>query len=199
MFYRRVVFPTKKLNMDRYKLLPNELTELFDRFQQGDSDAFKILYDLHFPRLFLIIETYVGQRELAEDIMSNAFIKLYERRAGIRELEHVYGFLFVVARNEAIEHYRNQRRQRVARKEQEQLVDREYHDPRETERERDRWMAKIQNLVELLPPARRKIFRLHFFDGLTIREIANQLKLTETTVRNQRNRALIFLRQAFLL
>jgi RNA polymerase sigma-70 factor (ECF subfamily) len=87
----------------------------------------------------------------------------------------------------------------VAHKEQEQLVDREYHDPRETELERDRWMAKIQNLVELLPPARRKIFRLHFFEGLSIREIANRLKLTETTVRNQRNRALVFLRQAFLL
>jgi RNA polymerase sigma-70 factor (ECF subfamily) len=185
--------------MDRSHLLPDEPTELFDRFQQGDGDAFKILYDLHFPRLYLIIHVYVGQRELAEDMVTNAFIKLYERRAGIREPGHIYGFLFVVARNEAIQHYRDQRRQRVARKEQEQLVDREYHDPHEPERERERWMAKIQHLIELLPPARRKIFRLHFFDGLTIREIANQLKLTETTVRNQRNRALIFLRQAFLL
>jgi RNA polymerase sigma factor (sigma-70 family) len=57
----------------------------------------------------------------------------------------------------------------------------------------------MYQLVDLLPPARRKIFRLHFFDGLSIREIANQLDLNEVTVRNQRNRALIFLRQAFLL
>jgi RNA polymerase sigma-70 factor (family 1) len=189
----------KTLFMDQNNLLPNESAELFNRFQQGDGNAFKLLYDEHFPRLYLIIQMYVGQRELAEDIVTNAFIKLYERRAGIREPGHVYGFLFVVARNEAIQHYRNRRRQRVAQNEQEPLVDREYHDPHEPERERDRWMAKILNLIELLPPARRKIFRLHFFDGLTVREIANQLKLSETTVRNQRSRALVFLRQAFLL
>jgi RNA polymerase sigma-70 factor (ECF subfamily) len=181
------------------RLLHDNSTELFHRFQQGDESAFKIFYDRYFPRLCLIIGAYVDQQEAVEDIVSNSFIKLYENRAGIKEPGHIYAFLFVVAKNEAIGYLRKLRRQRVAHKEQEQLVDREYHDPRETELERDRWMAKIQNLVELLPPARRKIFRLHFFEGLSIREIANRLKLTETTVRNQRNRALVFLRQAFLL
>jgi RNA polymerase sigma-70 factor (ECF subfamily) len=185
--------------MNLNHLLHDNATELFHRFQEGDGEAFKVLYDRHFPRLCLIIGAYVEQREVVEDIVTNAFIKLYDHRAGIKEPGHIYAFLFVVAKNEAIGHLRLQRRQRKGRAMQEQLVDREYHDPRETELERDRWMAKIQNLVELLPPARKKIFRLHFFEGLSIREIANQLNLTETTVRNQRNRALIFLRQAFLL
>jgi RNA polymerase sigma-70 factor (ECF subfamily) len=179
-------------------------TELFDHFKRGDPEAFRIVYDLHFSRLFLIIQDHVGQRELAEDIVANAFIKLFERRVKIRELDHIYAFLYVVARNEAISHFRAQRRHRVARVDvarvdEDQLVDTEYHDPREAERESDRWLTKMYQLVDLLPPARRKIFRLHFFDGLSIREIANQLDLNEVTVRNQRNRALIFLRQAFLL
>ena len=173
--------------------------DLFHRFQQGDSKAFKVIYYRHFGRLFLIVRYFVGRDQDAEDIVSNAFIKLYDSRARIRELEHIYPFLFRVARNEAITHFRIMRRRRQAPLDGEQLVDREYHDPRETELERDRWMMKIQNLIELLPLKRRKIFRLHFFDGLTVREIANQLKLTETTVRNQNNRALKFLRQAFLL
>jgi RNA polymerase sigma-70 factor (family 1) len=172
---------------------------LFNRFKQGDPDAFKVIYDLHFTRLFLVIRDHVGQKELAEDIVSNAFMKLYDRREKIRDEGHVYPFLFVVARNESISHFRSRRRWRLTRVDDDQLVDTEYHDPRETELESDRWMTKIQQLVDLLPPARRKIFRLHFFEGLTIREIANRLNLTETTVRNQRNRALIFLRQAFLL
>lgn len=200
MFYTGVVPVFNTLLMDKNNhLLPFEPNDLFYRFQQGDNNAFKIVYDQHFSRLFLIVRYYVGRDDVAEDIVSNAFIKLFDSRARIRDLDHVYRFLFTVARNEAISHFRAMRRRRQAPLDEEQLVDREYHDSRETELERDRWMMKIQNLVELLPPKRRKIFRLHFFDGLTVREIANQLKLTETTVRNQNNRALKFLRQAFLL
>jgi RNA polymerase sigma-70 factor (ECF subfamily) len=179
--------------------MQQDSTLLFDRFQQGDGCAFKVFYDLYFPRLCLIIGAYVDQEEVVEDIVSNSFIKLYEHRAGIKEPDHIYAFLFVVAKNEAIGHLRKQRRQRVTRAVQEQLTDREYRDPREAELEWERWTLKLHELIELLPPARRKIVRLHFFEGLSIREIANQLDLSETTVRNQRNRALIFLRQTFLL
>ncbi len=185
--------------MKQNSLLSIDPTELFLRFQQGDASAFKLLYQQHFPRIFRIIQHYVDQRDVVEDIVSNAFVKLYERRAAMRESDHIYSFLFVVARNEAIGYLRTQRRLRVARAVQERTVDREYLDPRDAEAEWERWTTKIRELMELLPPARRQIFRLHFVEGLSIREIAIQLDLTERTVRNQRNRALIFLRQSFPL
>jgi RNA polymerase sigma-70 factor (family 1) len=172
-------------------------TLLFERFRQGDGSAFKVIYDRYFPMLFLIIREYVGQLDVAEDIVTNAFIKLYDRRAKIKDAGHTYAFLYVVARNEAIGYYREQKRQRAVHQAQERLVNSEYYDPLETELERDQWLLQIRQLAGQLPPARRKIFQLHFFEGLSIREIANRLNLTETTVRNQRNRALNFLRQAF--
>jgi RNA polymerase sigma-70 factor (family 1) len=172
---------------------------LFERFQQGDPGAFKVLYARYFPMLYLTILKYVEREDITEDIVANAFIKLFDRRATIRDSDHVYAFLYVAARNEAVDYHRDLRRQRAARKDQEQLADREYHDPREAELERERWMVKILEAIELLPPARRKIFHLHYFKALSIREIANRLDLKETTVRNQRNRALIFLRESFFL
>jgi RNA polymerase sigma-70 factor (family 1) len=174
-------------------------TFAFERFRQGDGSAFKIYYDHYFPMLFVVIRDYVGRSDIAEDIVSNAFMKLYDRRSRIRDAEHVYGFLFVVARNEAVGHHRDQERRRAVSEAQALLVDREYHDPLEAELERDAWMEKIRQLVEELPPARKLIFGLYFFEQLSVREIANRLNLTETTVRNQRNRALSFLRQAFFL
>jgi RNA polymerase sigma-70 factor (family 1) len=183
--------------MNKKILLSIEPIELFRRFQEGDAAAFKVFYVRHFARLCLIIREYVDQRDVLEDIVTYAFLKLYERRESIKDPDHIYGFLFVVAKHEAIGHLRTQRRQRVTRAVQEQLADREYQDPSEAEREWEEWTARIHELIELLPPARKRIFKLHFTDGLSIREIANQLNLTETTVRNQRNRALIFLRGSF--
>ena len=181
--------------MSQYELLHNDPGVLFQHFQEGDDYAFNILYRQYSARLYAIIHGFVGQRELAEDIVANAFAKLYTGRAGIGDPEHIYGFLFVVARNEAVGHLRNQKRQRLAKEEQVHLAETEYSDPLEAELDRAESMGRIAQLVEQLPPARQHIFKLHFFEGLTVREIANQLKLTETTVRNQRNRALIFLRE----
>ncbi len=172
---------------------------IFERFQQGDRSAFNYFYDRYFPRLFLIIREYVGRDDAAEDIVSNAFIKLYDRRTRIREAEHVYGFLFVVARNKAVEYRRDQKRWRGVSADLEVLADREYQDPLEAEVEGNVRMLKIRRLVDELPPARKLIFELHFFKGLSVREIANQLNLTEITIRNQRNRALSYLRQGFLV
>lgn len=177
----------------------SEPTFLFDRFRQGDGSALKVLYDRYFPMLYLTILKYVEREDVTQDVVTNAFIKLYDRRATIKDADHVYAFLYVAARNEAVDYQRDLRRQRAARNEQAQLADREYHDPREAELEREEWMVKILQAVELLPPARRTIFRMHYFEGFSVREIANRLNLTETTVRNQRNRALIFLRQTFFL
>jgi len=172
---------------------------LFERFRQGDERAFKVLYDRYSGILFATVRAIVRQQDVAEDVVANAFIKLYECRMRMRDGNHVQGFLFVTARNEAVVYYRDQKRQRVARVDQEVLLEREYHDPVEAELEMERWMTKVRALVREMPPARRQIFELNFFKGLSVREIANQLNLTETTVRNQRNRALSFLRQAFFL
>jgi RNA polymerase sigma-70 factor (family 1) len=176
----------------------NDPSGLFQLFQEGDEHAFNILYRRHFARLYAIIHGFVGQRELAEDIVFNAFAKLYAGRAGIGDPEHIYGFLFVVARNEAVGHLRNQKRQRLAKEEHAHLAETEYSDPLEAELDKAESMGRIKELVDQLPPARQHIFRLHFFEGRSVREISNQLKLTETTVRNQRNRALIFLRESLL-
>jgi RNA polymerase sigma-70 factor (family 1) len=191
-----VYFKFRPMSNSNFLLIP---TSVLVHFRQGDESALKFIYDRYFRFLCLIVREYVGQQDVAEDIVTNAFIKLHNSRAGIKDGGHVYRFLFVAARNEAVDHYRRKRRHHAAREAYEQLVDKEYLDPREDELEKEQWLLKIQHLIEQLPPARKQIFQLHFFEGHSIREIANHLKLTETTVRNQRNRALIFLRQAFFL
>src|SRR5215469_13401750 len=109
----------------------NDDPMLFVLFKEGDELAFKDVFDHYFDRLFLIIRVFVGQEEIAEEIVTEAFIKLYDRRERIKEPDHISRFLWVVARNKAISYFRQERRQRVALKELEQLMDREYQDPAE--------------------------------------------------------------------
>jgi RNA polymerase sigma-70 factor (ECF subfamily) len=137
--------------------------------------------------------------EVAEDIVADAFGKLFDNRMKINDAAHIFGYLFVIARNQAIGYRREQKRQREADEAQERLVEKGYIDPIGTETEKEQVMEKINGLIGQLPAARKRIFRMYFFDGLDIRTIANLQNLTETTVRNQKNRALIFLRKALAL
>jgi RNA polymerase sigma factor (sigma-70 family) len=176
----------------------DELKGWYDRFQRGDDEAFKFFYYYYIKRLLPLVHGLVGQRELAEEIVEDAFVKLHFGRKLIRDAAHVYSFLYVVARNMAISHLRHQRSLRAAAREQERLADKADVDPLELELEMAASVEQICQLVEKLPPERKRIVKLYFFEQLSVRDIANRLNLSESTVRNQRNRALDFIRKYFL-
>jgi RNA polymerase sigma factor (sigma-70 family) len=170
-------------------------TELFIRFQRGDPAAFRTVYERYQPKLRLSIYPFVGQMEVTEDIVADAFLKLFFNRMKVNDAAHIFGYLFIIARNLAIGYKREQKRQREADDAQKRPVEKSYTDPSEAEAEMEQVIDKIRGLVSQLPPAMKRTFRMYFFEGMDIRTIAKQLHLTETAVRNQKNLALGKLRK----
>jgi RNA polymerase sigma-70 factor (ECF subfamily) len=168
---------------------------LFMRFHQGDPAAFRIVYERYQSKLRLSIYPFVGQMEVAEDIVADAFLKLFFNRMKVNDAAHIFGYLFIIARNQAIGYKREQKRQRETDDAQELPVEKSCTDPSEAEAEMERVIDKIRGLVGQLPPAMKRIFRMYFYEGMDIRTIAKQLGLTETSVRNQKNLALGKLRK----
>jgi RNA polymerase sigma factor (sigma-70 family) len=171
---------------------------LFRAFRSGDEIAFKHFYDLHLQSLYWIILGIVDEPEEAKDIVANAFIKLANDRARINDADHLQRYLFIVARNGAIDHLRKLETRRKAQLAYGQLAETVYTEPRESEIIHAQALEKISLLIQKLPPARKKIFLLFYFIDMDTRSIAKQLNLKEQTVRNQLNRAIIALRRSLL-
>jgi RNA polymerase sigma-70 factor (family 1) len=164
-------------------------------FREGDKDAFREVYDRMVRPLTYFVENIIFSPVDAEDIVASAFTKLYHARSGMRSIEHVKRWLYVIVRNESIDYLRLRSRQRESHSEVAYLGA-ESEDQLETERVKSAVFQDILNEIEKLPRQRKAILRLYFFEQKSTSEIAKQLGLNSQTVLNHKSKALDSLRKS---
>jgi RNA polymerase sigma-70 factor (family 1) len=164
-------------------------------FREGDKEAFREVYDRMVRPLTYFVENIIFSPIDAEDIVANAFTKLYNARSGMRSIEHIKRWLYVIVRNESIDYLRLRSRQRESHTGVAYLgaLSDDHH---ETERVKSAVFQGILHEIEKLPRQRKAILRLYFFEQKSTAEIAKQLGLNSQTVLNHKAKALESLRKS---
>jgi RNA polymerase sigma-70 factor (ECF subfamily) len=161
--------------------------------RSNDEGALELLVAVYWHRLVRFVEGFLDQEGSGEDVVQEAFIRLWMRRAEMRFEGSLRAFLYTMARNAAIdERRRSGRRTRLASR-----ADPPAASPSPLARtEASELRAAAEAAVTALPPRRREVFRLARMEGLSYREIADVMGLSPQTVANQMSRALTELHQA---
>ena len=161
------------------------------RLIQTDGQAgLEKLYDTFRKRLYFFVLKHTKDTFEAENLVHDIFVKIYEQRQNLKESIPAEKQVFRIAQNVVIDHYRKKLNQaenisRVAR-----IFDvQEEDDTPQKER-----IKKLKAAIETLPPKRKKIFELNRFDGLTYKEIAEELSISPRTVEDHISKALKSLR-----
>ncbi|MCK9402779.1 MAG: RNA polymerase sigma-70 factor [Chitinophagaceae bacterium] len=150
-----------------------------------DQQAYAELFARFNPLLVLFTQSIVHQREVAEEIVSDVFIRIWQRRKTLDQVQHLKMYLYVSARNYAINKLRSKNHQ-LSIKVEELSVDLPSFsdDPyeitvlAETQKE-------IHRAVNELPGRCKIIFKLVKEDGLRQKEVAELLQLSPKTIENQ--------------
>ena len=166
-------------------------------FRDGNKDAFRLVYDQMVRPLTYFVENIIHSQIDAEDIVANAFYKLFHARAGMRSYEHVKRWLYVIVRNEAIDYLRAKSRQKESQHDLSYLES-GIEEQAETERVRTILLQDIHKEIERLPKQRKAILRLYFFEQKNTSEIAEIMQLSPQTVLNHKTKALDALRRSGL-
>ncbi|WP_188937770.1 RNA polymerase sigma factor [Puia dinghuensis] len=166
-------------------------------FREGNKEAFRVIYDFMVRPLTYFVENIIHSEPDAEDIVANAFYKLFNQRAAMKSYDHVKRWLYVIVRNESIDYLR------IKAKQRENQYDLAYLDTGieehiETERVRTILLQDIQKEIEKLPPQRRTILRLYFFEQKSTPEIAEIMGISPQTCLNHKTKALDALRRSGL-
>src|SRR5262249_757905 len=132
------------------------------------SHEFESVYRAHADAVFRYTLRLVGNRELAEDITSEAFLELYHHWGEV-ELDRLPGWLLTVARNRAGDYWRKTASERRL----EETLNPAAVAPAVLDLES--WVAE----EPALKPVHRACIILHFFHGMTRTEVAQRLALTE--------------------
>ena len=167
-----------------------ELENLLVSVSENDDYAFRVFYDLYYRSVFRFAYYFLRNREACGEVVSNVFVAVWKSRVALRRIENIDAYLYVVARNEANRYLKESRTRRRCLSFEEipiSLIDRNSPPP---QRRRSRLIeAEVEELVRRLindlPERCRTVFLLNRQEGLSSREIAEALSLSESTVRVQ--------------
>lgn len=166
-----------------------------DRIKSGDATAFRGLFRMHYPSLLAFVEGFVKDKEVAEDIVQNVFMKVWIYRSSLDVAKPLRGYLFLLCKREVCNWFRKEVTvQRfmsgLGREEIDRLAASESPDPLEMDE-----LKKIADkTIDQMPAKRREVFVLSRREGLKIEEIAERLGISPRTVNKHMQLALRSLR-----
>jgi len=150
-----------------------------------DMKAYKRLYELLSDSLYRFSYSMVRSAEVAEEIVSDVFIKLCQMRSKLAEIDNLRVYLFTIARNCSLNYLaRNADGRVVGLDSLDGSVFAAESDPADRCISAD-LVTQMRRIVQQLPPQCRIIFQLVREEGLRYKEVAAILDISPYTVRNQ--------------
>jgi len=147
---------------------------LLARIQSGDESAFVEAYGLFSPKIYRHALFRTSSPQTAEDIMSETFVRAWETvRVKAAELRHLKAFLYRIADNLIIDHYRKNARAAVPISEDIEETLASGEDPHAA-LDRTLQGERLQGLLKRLRPETRDLLVMRFIDDLPIEHIAER-------------------------
>ena len=163
---------------------------LVKELASGNILAFNALFRKYGTRLYRFANGYLKSQEEAEELVQEVFTRIWEKRDDLKEELSFKSYLFTIAFNLIRKHFKT--KVRISEYLKKGLSD---LDSATTDKvDYNSLNQYINELVNQLPDRRRIIFIKSRFEGLSIREIAEELKISHKTVENQLTAALKFIR-----
>jgi RNA polymerase sigma-70 factor (ECF subfamily) len=163
--------------------------QVWERIVGGDVVALRILHDKYYYQLWLYANKFTQDRPVAEELVADCFIKLWDRRKYISIEKSLKSYLFLMLRNQIVSQFRKNKAHI--------LID--IHSipdiPDDAYINNYDFYADLYRAIQKIPEQRRKILELAAFESLTYKEIANRLDISVNTVKTQMGRAYQFLKE----
>jgi RNA polymerase sigma-70 factor, ECF subfamily len=166
------------------------------RVAAGDVEAFAPLVDSHQERLLRLCERLLGEAEEAHDAAQEVFLKAFRKAADVRPQGQVYTWLYRIAVNHCLNKLRRRKLVRFLRWEDPAERDAPAFDPPDGAADpaavldaRRQWQATRQAIAQL-PENQRLVLVLVRFEGLSYRQVAEVLGITEGAVESRLFRAM---------
>jgi len=163
---------------------------LFEKCRKGEPKGQRELYELFKSKLMGLCRRYTRDREEAEDILQESFIKIFTRFHQAGSPEKAEGWMKSVAVRTAIDHYHKSKKEKKLY---------ETNDPSNINIESvsidqasDEYLV---TLINRLPPKSRMVFNLFEIEGYSHTEIAAMMDITESTSRSQLHYAKTLLKE----
>jgi RNA polymerase sigma-70 factor (family 1) len=166
-----------------------------DQFIAGDRKVFDGIYHYYSRSLQYFAFSYVKDRGVAEEVVSDTMLKLWNNRIQIKTQSQIKAFLYIATKNACIDSMRSRRLLLMEDLpiEADNLMSEApevYNRILYTE-----LLQQIEEAVNQLPPSQQRVFRMSFLEGKTTEEIAKETGMTVSSIFSQKSKAISVLRK----
>jgi len=171
--------------------------ELVEKLRGGDPLAFEVLFYKYRNKVKGFAKKMIPTHIDPEEIVQEVFVRVWIKKETIIPDKNFQSYIFSIAKHLILDQIKsavNRRLYFVEEQFQQDIMDEEGSEisavPQDSE-------EKLHKLIQQLPDRRREIFTLSRFEGLSYKQIAERLNITENTVDSQIRNALAFIRKEF--
>jgi RNA polymerase sigma-70 factor (ECF subfamily) len=169
---------------------------LFEKLKRSDEAAFKVIYSRYVPRLYYFVLEYIPLADIAENIVQDTMMALWDKRTQLTDNTDFGAYLFTVAKNNCLYKLRDQ-------KYKQKLFESADVSSSELKANLDALsnlntsslaFSEIEQIIEetldQLPPQCRNVFTMSRFDDKKNKEIAEELGISVKAVEGHITKAL---------
>lgn len=167
--------------------MPDDL-RLIEEIKNGNSSAFEELVKIYWKKIYLHCYQMTNSHEDAEDITQETFLRAYKTIASWRPQARFYTWLYRIAHNLCIDVYRTKTKRSTDSLDDEgthllnKLAAGTSSDPHKAAEDNEKSVI-IKKAIEQLSDRQREVFVLHWYDGFSVKEVAEILRCAEGTVK----------------
>ncbi|TCD28549.1 RNA polymerase sigma-70 factor [Pedobacter psychrodurus] len=171
-------------------------SETLIRVREGDETAFRMVYDTYSARLYNFAYRFVKNKELSEEIVQETLLNLWTSRHRLDERYNMGSYLITITKRLSLNIIRNQYTSNIAL---DKIGSYRICNSNETENEviYNDLSNYAERMVTKLPDKQQEAFRMSRFQGLSHLQIAQEMQVSENTIKNHITAALKTLRLRF--
>lgn len=177
------------------------LKNLLQKLRSGDEDTYIALFKEYYVPLCAYSRRYVGRKDIAEEIVSESFFKIWENRKKLEIHSSIKSYLFQAVANNSLHHLRKLKKEKkiddyFSGIENENIG---FSEISENITEQSLLLqelnARIEDAISQLPPQQQIAFRLKRVEGKKNKEIAEEMGIALKTVEMHLSKAMLAMRE----
>ena len=155
---------------------------------KNHKQIFSQTYDAYVEKIFRFIFLKVNSQDIAQDLCSETFLRAWQCFKNNKKIDNPNAFLYQIARNLVIDHYREKGRTQTVSADYVPIIDPNQDLIGKTLQDSD--MGMIQSELNNLKPEYQEVIIWHYIEDLSVPEIAEMINKKQGTVRVRIHRAL---------
>ena len=162
-----------------------------EKAKKGDHEAFGELYSYSCQAAYMVIVTMIrDDKETAEDLLQDTFIKVYQRLDQLEKPEKFRAWVKQIARNTALDYLKKSKTLSFSEVYADGEIPIEIEDPdtshlQDIVVDRQETIRLLYEILDTLPDAQRTVLSMHYLQGIPVKEIAATLGRSENTIKVQ--------------